>query len=218
MRGAATSAGISTSAIAKILEVSDGQVSHYFNGRSEPKLDNLIKFAHFTGVSVSELLEPEADAQLKKRTIDFSKSDFINLPIIRNVNDASIEEISEFAFSIHWLRRLNVDPKNALLVQVFDNKMEPTYPCGSIVLVDKGSTSGRRKTAFAVKNGDTVWIKRIEVLRVKLKDTDEQKDKWVSVTVQSNDNPEIGSEGICDVDGSDAEIIGEVVWAAGVVG
>lgn len=202
MHNAAKNAGLSATKIADVLSISDSQVRHYFNDRSDPSVKKLLQFAHLTGVSVSELLEPEADAQLKSRTIDFSKSDFINLPIIRNVKNDTIEEVSEFAFSIHWLRRLNVDPKNALLVQVFDKNMEPTFLGGSIVLIDKGSKSGPPKTAFAIKQADTVWIRRMEW------------DSLSGVTVLSNDHPKFGSELIPDIKTSDAEIIGEVVWSA----
>lgn len=213
MHNAAKNAGLSAMKIAEALSVSDSQVRHYFKNRSDPTVKKLLQFAHLTGVSVSELLEPETDEQLKNQTIDFSKSDFINLPIIRNVKNDTIEEVSEFAFSIHWLRRLNVDPKNALLVQVFDNNMEPTYPEKSLVLVDTGSKSGPRKTPFALifrddkdPKSDPIYIKRIEW------------DYETGMTILHNDNPDIPTDFIKDIKKSNIEIIGKVVWAADIVG
>lgn len=94
--------------------------------------------------------------------------DEVEVPLLKEVElsagtgRAAIQEVtrSKLRFGRRTLRRMGVEPENAVCATVTGNSMEPVLPDGSTVGVDKGKTT--------VKDGDMYVLSHGDHLRVKL--------------------------------------------------
>lgn len=106
--------------------------------------------------------------------------------------------LSEVGFPIAWLKRHGISPSKATLIYVDGDSMSPTIESGAMVLVDSNRTTLRRKRVYAFRDGDELFVKRLE----KLGD---------QVLVLS-DNPDHDARLIAGADLERFAVLGEVVW------
>jgi lambda repressor-like predicted transcriptional regulator len=74
------------------------------------------------------------------------------------------EPLGYWVFETHWLRALSaVSPDNLAVVKVDGDSMVPTLHDGDLVLVDRANRRLNREGLYAIKVGDTAWVKRISL-------------------------------------------------------
>ena len=100
-------------------------------------------------------------------------------------------------FNRSWLERNEIDPNRASVTNVVGDSMEPTLTEGSTILVDHRRKRRRQGPIFLIQNSDEVLIRRAALPSSRI---------WHMVS----DNPDWSPVPWP----SDAEIIGEVRWAA----
>ena len=110
---------------------------------------------------------------------------------------ASEEVVGRLWFRRDWLDRRGIDPARCAVIGVTGESMEPTLPDGCSILVDRARTRRRRGRVYVIRTGDGLIAKRAG------KDDD---GGWLL----ESDHP--AWEPVPWPD--DAEVVGEVVWAA----
>lgn len=104
-----------------------------------------------------------------------------------------------YAFRKDWLRRVATSPSNIVLMIVSGHSMEATIADGDIVMIDIGRTRVHDGFVYALGQGETIAIKRLEnlpgdVLRV----ISDNKAEYPPYTAHMRD----------------IRIIGQVIWFA----
>ena len=107
--------------------------------------------------------------------------------------------LSEIGFPMSWLSRHGISATRATLIYVDGDSMEPTIAHGSMVLVDHNRTSLRRKRVYAFREGDALFVKRLERVGDQI--------------IVLSDNPEHEARLISGADLEQVTILGEVVWS-----
>ena len=110
---------------------------------------------------------------------------------------ASEKVVGRLWFRRDWLDRRGLDPARCAVIGVTGESMEPTLPDGCSILVDRARTRRRRGRVYVLRTGDGLIAKRAG------KDDD---GGWLL----ESDHP--AWEPLPWPD--DAEVVGEVVWAA----
>ena len=115
------------------------------------------------------------------------------------------EVVSSLAFPRIWLRHNGINANNASLIFVGGNSMEPTFKDGSIVLINQNRTRLMPRRIYAFRDGDELYIKRLEKLDAGL--------------IIHSDNPDYETRILTSqYDLEQITLIGEVVWSAGRMG
>jgi len=74
------------------------------------------------------------------------------------------EPLGYWVFEEQWLRGLSaVAPDRLAVVKVNGDSMVPTLFGGDLVLIDRSKTRPNIEGIYAIKVGDTAWVKRISV-------------------------------------------------------
>lgn len=74
------------------------------------------------------------------------------------------EPLGYWVFEEQWLRALSaVSPDRLAVVKVDGDSMTPTLFGGDLVLVDRSKTKPNNEGIYAIKVGDTAWVKRISI-------------------------------------------------------
>lgn len=209
LRAAAQAAGLSVVDVAEKMQIGHSSVSHYFNGRSAPSYETLIRFSELTGTTVQDLINPASEASGNVEPADITSGDFVQIPV-RNVElsagsgayPTDEEIIGQLAFRADWLRDNKITQGEASICRVFGDSMAPTIMSDDMVLIDHRRTSPIGKQVYAIRIGDELLIKRIEV---NLDD--------LSLFVHS-DNPAHRTLYIPADKRDENPIIGKVVWSA----
>lgn len=102
-------------------------------------------------------------------------------------------------FAKSTLRRLNVQPENAVCVEVIGNSMEPVLPDGSTVGVDLGNKIIKDGKMYAIDYGDFL---RVKVLYLMPKGR---------IRIRSYNQDEYDDE---ECDATEVAVIGKVFWSS----
>lgn len=102
-------------------------------------------------------------------------------------------------FSKSTLRRLNVQPENAVCVEVLGNSMEPVLPDGSTVGVDVGNKIIKDGKMYAIDYGDLLRVKVLYLM---------PKGK---IRIRSYNQDEYDDE---ECDAAEITVIGKVFWSS----
>lgn len=172
MRLAAGSKGIVIAEIAKELGVSSGSVSHYFNGRNEPKYEKLIAFSSLVGVPIQDLLMPPSEINPHTDAADFSDGEFVKIPVRKSntaggkgIKISKEELLGDIAVSTSWLKSQGVLPADVSAIMISDNVMAPTLSDTDVVLINHRQISPTGKSnLFAVRDDEgKILVRRLEV-------------------------------------------------------
>lgn len=107
-------------------------------------------------------------------------------------------EDDRYAFRIDWLKRFATSPTNVILMEVEGDSMSPTLQNGNIVLIDTGRRNFKPGKLFAIRHGDIIQIKRLDIAST-------------GIFRIYSDNPLYGRE---DCAPDDLHIIGQLIWSA----
>ena len=106
--------------------------------------------------------------------------------------------LSGIGFPISWLARHGISASHSTLIYVDGDSMEPTIAHGSMVLVDHSRNSLRRNRVYAFREGDALFVKRLE--------------RAGDQIIVLSDNPEHEARLVGGADLEHFAVIGEVVW------
>ena len=80
-----------------------------------------------------------------------------------SILEAEPEPLDYHLVNLQWLRAVTMTaPERLAIVQVYGNSMEPTLFNGDWILVDTGNKRLSAQGIFALRIGDSVWVKRIQ--------------------------------------------------------
>ena len=102
-------------------------------------------------------------------------------------------------FGGDFLEAFELDPNRCRVIMLFNDAMWPDLPRGCNLLVDKARRSPQPGVIYAIEHDDELLIRRAEP----------GPEGWRFVA---------NKESLPPVVASDVEIIGQVVWAARLVG
>ena len=72
--------------------------------------------------------------------------------------------IDHLAFSKRWLAQNGISAGDSVLINVRGDSMEPSLYDGDLVMIDRRKTHIRSGRIYAFRDGDTLRIKRIEII------------------------------------------------------
>lgn len=176
------SKGITQEQMAEHLEVSQGGLSHWLNGRREADIDVIERIAKKLGLTLAELVQdddsiPNMPPNTEYQPViawdtpeDLPPDQFVIIPrydIVLSggngvVNYVVNKKAQGMAFMRSWIQQKRLNPKNLISVVLEGKSMEPTLPDGSVVLIDRSKTEvepGRK--VYALRYGDELRIKRL---------------------------------------------------------
>ena len=107
--------------------------------------------------------------------------------------------LSEIGFPVRWLARHGISPSKAALIHVEGDSMSPTIASGAMVLIDHNRTTLRRRRIYAFRDGDELYVKRLE--------------KAGDHIIVLSDNPDHETRLLSGVDLDGFALLGEVVWS-----
>lgn len=152
--------------LARAVGVSDNAIYKWVSGRGQPSISSLVSLAKAARVSV-EWLATGRDAA--KGQPPGEKSDYVFLPrqsVRLHAGRAALQSaqiVDYMALKSDWLRsRLNVDPRNLMLVEAVGDSMSPTIDEGDLVLVDLHEPRYRHDGVYALRSGLDIAIKRLQ--------------------------------------------------------
>lgn len=103
-----------------------------------------------------------------------------------------------YAFRLSWLKRVATSLANVVLVEVEGDSMSPTLQNGNAALIDLGRTTFRPGKLFAIRLGDIIQIKRVDI-------------NPAGIIQIYSDNPLYSSQ---QCTREELHIIGQLIWSA----
>lgn len=205
--------GLSRQKLADAVGAHHNQIQKLENNERELTLDWLKKIAPHLGVGVGQILadmpgigDESTPYRERPGPVALAGQDFI--PIGRfdasfSMGPGSLipndpEPLGYWIFEEQWLRALNAAaPDYLAVVKVDGDSMMPTLSGGDLVLIDRSKNRPNREGIYAIRVGDTAWVKRISL---------NLRNKKVRVL---SDNPLFEKQP--EMDEEDLSIIGRVI-------
>lgn len=110
--------------------------------------------------------------------------------------------VDHLAFSKRWLAQNGISAGDSILITVNGDSMEPSFHHGDLVMIDRRKTQIRSGKIYAFRDGDTLRIKRIEVIPG-------------TALILRSDNPKHPAEHRTGeaMNGISQNILGRIVWS-----
>ncbi len=110
--------------------------------------------------------------------------------------------IDHLAFSKRWLEQNGISAGDSVLINVRGDSMEPSIYDGDLVMIDRRKTHIRSGRIYAVRESDSLRIKRLELIPD-------------AAIILRSDNPKYPPEHRIGEAMNDISlgVIGEVVWS-----
>jgi phage repressor protein C with HTH and peptisase S24 domain len=198
----------SVAALARVIGVSDNAIYKWLSGRGQPSVSNLVALAKAAEVSVEWLAtghESSAAKRSPERPGRNERDDFIYLDRHAVKDRArgkllrSEQIVDDLAFRKEWVRaRLNLDPRNLMLIEAVGDSMAPTLEDADLLLVDLSEPRFRHDGIYVLRR-DELEVKRLQ----------RRPDATLNII---SDNPAYEPSMVA---GDSVHIIGRVIWAGG---
>jgi len=104
-----------------------------------------------------------------------------------------------YAFRKEWLRRISSGAANVVLMTVRGTSMEPVIKDGDVVMIDTGRRRIFNGYVYAVRVGETILIKRLDVLG----------NGHVRLTSEN-----AAEHPLCDLPMDQVHVLGQIIWYA----
>jgi len=149
-------------------------VRDILNGKSaHPRLDTVSRMASALGVTVSDLMVP--DASHIGNTPDLPAvdpaHDYVAVQVLPTFAGAGGGGTGDGDAATTLIRRdlvvheLRAKPEDLLLIEVRGDSMEPTFQNGDQLLIDRRDTNPRQPGPFALWYSDGYVVKNVEIIR-----------------------------------------------------
>ena len=193
--------------LARKVGVSDNAIYKWLAGRGQPSVANLVALASAARVSVEWLAtghQASVSGRAARRDPDHADYTYVPRYDIRSAGRGAPfrnEQVVDYlAFKTEWVqRRLNVEPRNLVLIEAVGDSMEPTLHESDLMLLDLGEPRFRQDGVYVLRRDGDLIVKRLQ------RRTDGK-------LIVRSDNP-VYESSIAPRDG--LGIIGRVIWAAG---
>lgn len=73
-------------------------------------------------------------------------------------------DITYYAFSLQWIKRRGLDPKELQIIEVKGDSMEPKLWEGDLILIDRSQTDPKDGKAFVVRVWDEFVVKHVQII------------------------------------------------------
>ena len=224
------SLGLTQQVMADALDITQGAVGHYLNGRNQLNISSAVVFAKMLQVDVSEFSPTLANeiAQLSNPKSDSGSSgisltgldlwddqtplsnDEVALPFFREVQlsaghgSSMVQENggAKLRFAKSTLRKCGVNEGSAACVTVSGNSMEPVLPDGATVGIDTEKTAIKDGKMFAIDHGGMLRVKILYRL------------PNGGIRLRSFNRDEWPDEDISGKEIDQVRIIGQVFWSS----
>jgi phage repressor protein C with HTH and peptisase S24 domain len=194
--------------VAKAVGVSDNAIYKWLSGRGQPSVTNLVALARAARVSIEWLAtgeESKQSAQAITRAVEHG--DFIFMPRNRIRFSSGREGIlrsdqvvDSIAFRAEWVkRRLSIESRDLLLIEVVGDSMAPTVEDMDLILADLAEPRFRQDGIYLLRHDSGLAVKRI------------QRRPDGKLLIRS-DNPKYEAMVVSTVN-----VIGRVIWTGGRV-
>jgi len=160
----------SVAALARAVGISDNAIYKWLAGRGQPSVANLIALARAGNVTLEWLATGSEPAAAPSVEAHARKGDFIYMP--RNQlrrpggrgGPAQCDQVVDYlAFRAQWaVKRLGVEPRDLLLIEVAGDSMAPTIASGDLILADLGEPRFRQDGVYLIKHEGGLGVKRIQ--------------------------------------------------------
>ncbi len=147
--------GESQNGIAKLTDVKQATVWRFLKGLTSLSGNNLIRLLDYVGADI-------VFDERKDQVVDY---DLVPKHAARAGAGASLETSDEmeglYAFRKDWMASQGIHVKNAVLLDVVGDSMEPLLHEGDSLLIDKQDTEIRDGKIYVVTLGDELRVKRV---------------------------------------------------------
>lgn len=142
---------------------------------------------------------PDAPIYNKEGNVAFDLIPLVE-PTLSAGNGAIVyheDVVEKYAFRRDWLSKAITGKRNAVLMMVEGDSMEPLICDGDMVMIDQGRKDLRTGKIYAVGIEDVIMIKRVEIVPGQI--------------FLKSDNPIYSN---IEVDPAELRVIGQVIWFA----
>ena len=73
-------------------------------------------------------------------------------------------DITYYAFSLQWIKRRGLDPKELQIIEVKGDSMEPKLIEGDLILIDRSNTKPMDGKAYVVRVWDDLVVKYVQII------------------------------------------------------
>jgi transcriptional regulator with XRE-family HTH domain len=159
------SLGLNQGQLADIFKIKQGAVSKIENGTQKIDAYMLSLLVEKYDIRIKWLLSgiDSEDLSNTPKDCDFTQIPLVDVQLSEgNGSFVTSEEVKEYyQFRKDWLTQTVTSSKNAILVGVTGNSMEPTIYNGDVVMIDTGRTHIYEGEMYALRMDNTVMIKRL---------------------------------------------------------
>lgn len=146
--------GLSQKAFADLFDLSRGVISSYEEGRAEPKIETLLKVAHYFSLDLDNFLTKPLPVN---NLVSGSKIDELMFSPLKNIPNTSLQYAEITTQNLNLQKSLaNVD-----LIYEFtsDTMLLPQYQIGDFLFLKKSSISvDNYETLLIVENGNLQYL------------------------------------------------------------
>ncbi len=199
--------------LARTIGISESQLYRYISGDSQPTVEPLAAIARCGQVHLDWLVLGEGPTGIAAEINDLkaiysSKQEYISIPELKddesNESPAS-RQVGKLSFNHFWLVKAGLTPENLRLLRAQGDAMSPTIKDGDLLMIDI------KQNAF---DGDAIYVLKLDQQLMVPKRLQQSIDKGLYLV---SDNPAYREHHIPDSQKQDLNIIGKVVWAAGLL-
>ncbi len=200
--------------LARAIGISESQLYRYIGGDSQPTVEPLAAIARSGQVHLDWLVLGEGPTGISSEINDLqglysSRQEYI--PITEyteedhKLENQPLSSMGRLTFNHFWLVQAGLNPENLRLLRAHGDAMAPTIKDGDLLMLD----ISQKKF-----NGDAIYVVRLDPQNLVAKRLQQSVDKGLYLV---SDNPAYREQHIPDNERDGLDIIGKVVWSAGML-
>ncbi len=158
---------LSRKAFSEALGIGEGKVQAIETGAQRVDHDTLAAIANRFEVDANWLLFGD----IRQYAVDNDDPAFVQIPrytvsASAGNGDSFVSEpmdITYYAFSLQWIKRRGLDPKELQIIEVKGDSMEPKLWDGDLILIDRSQKDPKDGRAFVVRVWDEFVVKKVQI-------------------------------------------------------
>jgi phage repressor protein C with HTH and peptisase S24 domain len=178
------------------IKIGGGTLHRISKGRVGSRLESLQKVADYFNVTTDQLLAPNLGRSQDTEYVDVPRKR-VALSAGPGREPHLEEDVGSLKFRADFLRAVGAS-RQAAVVDVVGQSMEPTIPDGAVVLISTGNKERVDRRIVALRIGAELFVKRLV----------RHGEQWVA----RSDNEDKATYPDIPLDGEHIEIIGRAVW------
>ena len=144
------------------------RLTDVLNEKQRPPFDIVEKILEIFSVDANWLITGKKNNSIEGNAFneEFVLVPFYDVEISAGFgrsNSDTHEPTSHFAYRKEWLKQKRLYIDNLISTSISGDSMEPTIPDSSVILIDTSRHQPRDGHIYVLRNGDTYWIKRLQI-------------------------------------------------------